>query len=252
MEVGDLKKWEDKIQVKAQYIWEKHKVALLISILVVPFLVQAFFSLVNILSEFESWSFRFPDSSNWIGFWGSYLGFIPSGLIAFLVAKQQIDAENKLNILRRTEDIKLANLNSVYDVLMELSEWKNKLKLIDSTAESFSRGDKNLLKKIIMNIYKLEIEKDKYRNSLPYVLKNNAKKLSKESNISRDLVILSENYLSIVVDMQSIEISLQKERLISFDDTSLKLLLDTIKTTEQIYDESVDNILNEINEISHI
>lgn len=44
----------------------------------------------------QSWSFKFPDSSNWIGFWGSYLGIMPSGLIAYSVAKYQLD-NNKIS-----------------------------------------------------------------------------------------------------------------------------------------------------------
>ncbi|MGX7048512.1 hypothetical protein RU86_GL000558 [Lactococcus piscium] len=32
---------------------------------------------------------------DWLSFWGSYLGIIPSGLIAYFVAKYQIDREHK-------------------------------------------------------------------------------------------------------------------------------------------------------------
>ncbi|MBD9366590.1 hypothetical protein IAP91_14515 [Leuconostoc mesenteroides] len=88
-----MKKWEDKIQVKAQYIWENHKVASLVFILVFPLVIQIIFSVFNIIAEIESWNFKFPDSSNWIGFWGSYLGVIPSGLIAFWVARYQINQD---------------------------------------------------------------------------------------------------------------------------------------------------------------
>ncbi|QAR69381.1 hypothetical protein EQI52_06100 [Leuconostoc mesenteroides] len=99
-----MKEWEDEIQVKAQYIWENHKVALLVFILVFPLVIQIIFSVFNIIAEIESWNFKFPDSSNWIGFWGSYLGVIPSGLIAFGVARYQINQDRILTDERQTKD----------------------------------------------------------------------------------------------------------------------------------------------------
>ena len=99
-----MKKWEDEIQEKAQNLWNEHKIALLISIILIPLIIQILFGIFNIVSEIRSWSFRFPDSSNWIGFWGSYLGVIPSGLIAFWVARYQINQDRILSDKRQTQD----------------------------------------------------------------------------------------------------------------------------------------------------
>ncbi|WP_273728965.1 hypothetical protein [Leuconostoc mesenteroides] len=90
-----MKKWEDSLQEKAKNIWERHKVATIIFIIVFPLVIQILFSIVNIFSEMELWNFKFPDSSNWIGFWGSYLGIVPSGLIAYAVARYQIESDKK-------------------------------------------------------------------------------------------------------------------------------------------------------------
>lgn len=92
-----MKKWEDKIQEKVQNIWENHKVALLIAIIAIPLIIQIIFGIFNIISEIELWNIKFPDSSNWIGFWGSYLGIIPSGLIAYWVANYQINQDRKMS-----------------------------------------------------------------------------------------------------------------------------------------------------------
>lgn len=99
-----MKKWEDEIQEKAQNLWNEHKIALLISIILIPLIIQILFGIFNIVSEIQSWSFRFPDSSNWIGFWGSYLGVIPSGLIAFWVARYQINQDRILSDKRQNQD----------------------------------------------------------------------------------------------------------------------------------------------------
>lgn len=41
---------------------------------------------------------------DWLGFWGSYLGVIPSGLIAYFVAKYQIDREHEISKLERDKE----------------------------------------------------------------------------------------------------------------------------------------------------
>lgn len=118
MEVGDVKKWEDKVRDKALNLWKNHKVALLIFVLIIPFIVQVTFSLINILSSFESWSFRFPDSSNWIGFWGSYLGIIPSGLIAWWVTSVQIESDRENSKIQHVESMYLDDLRQIQNILL--------------------------------------------------------------------------------------------------------------------------------------
>lgn len=113
-----MKTWEDKVQDKALNLWKNHKVALLIFVLIIPFIVQVVFSLVNILSSVESWSFRFPDSSNWIGFWGSYLGIIPSGLIAWWVASTQIKSDRENSKIQHVESMYLDDLRQIQKILL--------------------------------------------------------------------------------------------------------------------------------------
>ncbi|GDZ83055.1 hypothetical protein LCIT_02970 [Leuconostoc citreum] len=95
LEVENVKKWEDEMLLVAKNCWEKHKVALLIFIIGFPFVVQLVLNIFNLFADINSWSFKFPDSSNWIGFWGSYLGVIPSGLIVYYVANIQINQQRE-------------------------------------------------------------------------------------------------------------------------------------------------------------
>ncbi|QXC54906.1 hypothetical protein [Leuconostoc mesenteroides] len=51
---------------------------------------------------------------DWLSFWGSYLGIIPSGLIAYVIAKIQIqndNQKNKLNEVRQKKDKFLLEVN---------------------------------------------------------------------------------------------------------------------------------------------
>lgn len=41
---------------------------------------------------------------DWLSFWGSYLGIIPSGLIAYFVAKYQIDKEHEFVIAEKNRE----------------------------------------------------------------------------------------------------------------------------------------------------
>ncbi|WP_134658794.1 hypothetical protein [Weissella cibaria] len=47
----------------------------------------------------------FVVSGDWLGFWGGYLGIIPSGLIAYGVAKYQIDEDKKQQEIKDKEKL---------------------------------------------------------------------------------------------------------------------------------------------------
>lgn len=59
-------------------------------------------------------------NGDWLGFWGSYLGIIPSGLIAYAVARYQIDNENKRQGQMIQRELYINNLYSVYKKLRKL------------------------------------------------------------------------------------------------------------------------------------
>lgn len=87
----------------------------IISFMIVPIIVQIITTLISGQNG----------QGDWLGFWGSYLGIIPSGLIAYAVAKYQIDNEQKrlkeqFNQTKYIEDLtrinnKLRNFDSVFE-----------------------------------------------------------------------------------------------------------------------------------------
>ncbi|MGX7051427.1 chloride channel protein [Leuconostoc palmae] len=54
--------------------------------------------------QYNHWSLGYRGSGDWLGFWGSYLGVVPSGLIAYLVAKYQIDNNKTLEEKQKLEN----------------------------------------------------------------------------------------------------------------------------------------------------
>lgn len=54
--------------------------------------------------QYNHWSLGYRGSGDWLGFWGSYLGVVPSGLIAYLVAKYQIDNNKTLEEKKKFEN----------------------------------------------------------------------------------------------------------------------------------------------------
>lgn len=54
--------------------------------------------------QYNHWSLGYRGSGDWLGFWGSYLGVVPSGLIAYLVAKYQIDNNKTLEETKKFEN----------------------------------------------------------------------------------------------------------------------------------------------------
>lgn len=57
-----------------------------------------------LLVQYNHWSLGYRGSGDWLGFWGSYLGVVPSGLIAYLVAKYQIDNNKTLEEKKKFEN----------------------------------------------------------------------------------------------------------------------------------------------------
>lgn len=65
-------------------------------------LILATFVIVPVLVEYV-WDIP-SGKGDWLSFWGSYLGIIPSGLIAYFVAKYQIDKEHKFMIEEKNRE----------------------------------------------------------------------------------------------------------------------------------------------------
>ncbi|MFT9411992.1 hypothetical protein [Liquorilactobacillus hordei] len=73
-------------------------------LVVIPLLVEGGISLIP-------WN---GSDDGWLGFWGSYLGIIPSGLIAYFVAKTQIDAEKKNYRENHFKDMLIINYREMH------------------------------------------------------------------------------------------------------------------------------------------
>ncbi|MGL5899822.1 MAG: hypothetical protein ACRCZW_09225, partial [Lactobacillaceae bacterium] len=54
--------------------------------------------------QYTYWPQGTTGHGDWLGFWGSYLGIIPSGLIAYAVAWYQIDHEKSVEQKRQLEN----------------------------------------------------------------------------------------------------------------------------------------------------
>lgn len=71
---------------------QKIVVVVLVVFVAVPLIIQLhltpFYELAKSLTP--------SNRSDWLGFWGSYLGIIPSGLIAYAVARYQIDRDREI------------------------------------------------------------------------------------------------------------------------------------------------------------
>lgn len=74
---------------------------------------------------------------NWLQFWGSYLGVIPSGLIAALVAGYQIKEANKQNDKTRRQDLITMRNTKILDYLYEIKSALSKSEVILNTDKPF-------------------------------------------------------------------------------------------------------------------
>lgn len=91
-------------------------VLLAVSAFLVPFLIQL------------HWSYPYKlalevtpgNHSSWLGFWGSYLGVLPSGVIAAAVAGYQIKAANKQSYQSRQQELIIMRNSKLIDYCYEM------------------------------------------------------------------------------------------------------------------------------------
>lgn len=79
--------------------------------------------------QYNHWPKGSNGNGDWLSFWGSYLGVIPSGLIAYCVAKVQINAAKESERLQRNENHYLNELRNLYESLVKLGQYKQMLML---------------------------------------------------------------------------------------------------------------------------
>lgn len=107
-----------------------------------------------LLVQYNHWSLGYRGSGDWLGFWGSYLGVIPSGLIAALVAGYQIKAANKQSDEARKQDLIIMRNTKIVDYLYEIKTSVSKSKLILDKSKA-NLSDKFMFDYMINDEYSL-------------------------------------------------------------------------------------------------
>ncbi|AEJ31438.1 hypothetical protein [Leuconostoc sp. C2] len=111
-------KLELVISNELKTIWKKYKTTVIVAFIIIPFLIQIFLKLFNLISSLNGWDISLSFSSSWLGFWGSYLGIIPSGLIAWSVASKQIQSDRENSKIQHIESMYLDDLRQIQKILL--------------------------------------------------------------------------------------------------------------------------------------
>lgn len=69
--------------------------------------------------QYTQWLPGSNGNGDWLGFWGSYLGIIPSGLIAWLVATKQINSSKENEKKNYMEKLYLEDLRKIKQYVIE-------------------------------------------------------------------------------------------------------------------------------------
>lgn len=151
---------------------------------------------------------------DWLGFWGSYLGIIPSGLIAYFVAKNQIDYQNQIENKRRQRETDLFNLEKLEEGMEYLKPWYTNVRLLVQ-AEELSNG---MDKKLFFEFYS-ETKDDVDYNSIyyDYIIKI-SKRLRKYEDIYERCNSLAFSYQGFFLGISKYNFSLDPTSALNFDD----------------------------------
>lgn len=128
-------------------------------------------------------------NDGWLGFWGSYLGSIPSGLIAYIVAKKQIDAEKNNYRKNHLEDMLLNDLRAIYLKLINLSKLAEISKFSDNDMDLIGKRDLNNIVNEAKKYKTISVEVVDLVNNIPnYFKKEEIKRLSKKLSNSIEII----------------------------------------------------------------
>lgn len=88
------------------------------------------FTVGPMLVQYNHWSLGYRGSGDWLSFWGSYLGIIPSGIIASLVASNQIKESNKQSEKNRLQEIDRISQSKIMENWYEVRQSLITIKLL--------------------------------------------------------------------------------------------------------------------------
>lgn len=106
------------------------------------------FIVVPVLVEYSSVLYgQHKIQGDWLNFWGSYLGIIPSGLIAYFVAKFQIADTKESDYMNHIQQLYLTDLRDIKNQLLiyPLTEYKDLKYYKEKT--TYTKTDVNLFQK---------------------------------------------------------------------------------------------------------
>lgn len=110
-----------------------------------------------ILVQYKSLPIGTTGNGDWLGFWGSYLGVLPTGLIAYAVAWYQIDHEKAVEQKRQLENglpfVKISYIfrsavgeDRTYDLKYEIKSYDGNPLIVKGDIRSFrDEGVKNTI-----------------------------------------------------------------------------------------------------------
>lgn len=191
-------------------------------------LILLFFIITPMLIQRHAWPiyeislFLTPGShESWMQFWGSYLGIVPSGLIAYLVAKTQLDEQKRRETKAIREQMYLDDLRKLYSYVVkwqDMDETLRSFSTIRQIAEEATMSKKELIPQLLKTYgdsSEKEIFIDSYRIQLETFSKTLPVPNSEEiRNITNDIC---EQTLNLGFNFNLLERSLIKDDVFQLD-----------------------------------
>lgn len=109
----------------------KYALGLLVFFLVIPMSIQfhwePFYQIAKLMTP--------GNHGNWLQFWGSYFGFIPTGLVTFMVLEFQFKRQEKIDARNDIAQLKRQRQEFLFEE--EFDELQDKIKMVDDMTKGF-------------------------------------------------------------------------------------------------------------------
>lgn len=241
-----MKKFEDAVSWGFKRIWENYKSLVILGFIFIPFILQIICKVLNDLSNYFKWGIHFGFSQVSLGFWGSYLGIVPAGLIAYYVAQYQVERQAKEIAKNRYDELTLKELEKFNELLKMMSPWNSIIMALNVIG-----SNSKLSKDTLLKIYNVSETEKQYNSFLYTEILNISRRFSREDEIFKTGKTFASYYVDIGTKIKLLDMVAKQKMEYDFSEEQFDELITEIKEVEKLYSDLSEYVQNEIIKMMH-
>lgn len=236
-----MEKFENAVSWGFKRIWENYKSLVILGFIFIPFILQITCKALNDLSNYFKWGIHFGFSQVSLEFWGSYLGIVPAGLIAYYVAQYQVERQAKEIAKNRYDELTLKELEKFSELLKMMSPWNSTIMTLNVMG-----SNSKISKDMLLEIYNVSVTEKQYNSFLYTDILNISRRLSRQDEIFKTGKSFASCYVDIGTKIKLLEMVAKQKMEYNFSEEQFDELISEIEEAERLYFDLSECVQNKI------